>query len=151
MLSHYSELYNAIEQDPTRLFNSKPLCQILESAHRELIEKKVNEEDIRDFIKELLKKFYPFYNLIDIMENNGDMDVIIHDAGRIAHDRTLLCFCAERGMFTKSKTGLEYVLAEYHREFSDADKNDHSGHDSPATTAYGFGAAALSAIIKKIK
>jgi hypothetical protein len=54
-------------------------------------------------------------------------------------------------MFTKSKTGLEYVLSEYRREFSDADKNDHSGHDSPATTAYGLGSAALSDIVEKIK
>jgi hypothetical protein len=111
--TYYSDVYNAIEQDPARVFNSKPLCQILELANWELTNQNVNEADIKNLIKNLLKKFYPFYNLIGIMENNGDMDVIIKDPDRIAHDRTLLCFCAELGMFTKSKNELENVLAEY--------------------------------------
>jgi hypothetical protein len=55
------------------------------------------------------------------------------------------------GMFNKSKTELENVLAEYCRIFSYENANDHSGHDSWAVTAYGFGSAALSDIVGKIK
>jgi hypothetical protein len=152
---YYLDLYNtnAIKyKSYTKSWASILLSKILEMANLELTYKKdMPEEYIKDFIKVLLKKLYPHYNIIDIMENNGDMDIILKNPNRISADKELLGFCAELGLFDKSKDALEKVLAQYRKILSYEQENDHSGHDSETVLAYGFGSAALRSIINKIE